>query len=241
MLIEPFILNRHGDNGGVRAHSVGEPTPAADCRGAGYLVEPFVLSQASGGAPRATGEPLPTAVGGGAIAMISPYYGSGSGETCTSVNEPLPTATGKDRFALIVPVTHSDNSNRARDVEVDPLPTLTTAHRGELAFIAAQFGEREGQPPRVHCLEHPMPTICATGHINLVEATGCDILFRMLEDYELGAAMGFDPELVKYEFTGNKTEKVKQIGNAVPVELADACVTALFADEAAPQFMEAAE
>lgn len=86
------------------------------------------------------------------------------------------------------------------------------------------------------------PTICATGHINLVEATGHDILFRMLEDYELGAAMGFDPELVKYEFTGNKTEKVKQIGNAVPVELADACVTALFSDQSERvEFMEAAE
>jgi DNA (cytosine-5)-methyltransferase 1 len=242
MLVEPFILNRHGDNGGVRAHTVTEPMPAADCRGAGYIVEPFVLSQASGGSPRATGEPLPTAVGGGAIAMISPYYGSGSGETCCSVDEPLPTATGTDRFALVVPITHSDVSNRCRDVGVDPLPAITTAHRGELAFIAAQFGEREGQAPRVHSLSNPAPTICATGHLNLVEATGHDILFRMLEDYELGAAMGFDPELVKYEFTGNKAEKVKQIGNAVPVELADACVTALFADDAEPiEFLEAAE
>ncbi|MDP1866973.1 MAG: DNA cytosine methyltransferase [Bradyrhizobium sp.] len=242
MLVEPFILNRHGDNGGVRAHPVSAPMPAADCRGAGYVVEPFVLSQASGGSPRPTTAPLPTAVGGGAIAMISPFYGSGSGETCTTVDHSLPTVTSKDRFGLVIPVTHSDTSNRARDVEVDPLPTLTTAHRGELAFIAAQFGEREGQAPRVHSLDDPAPTICATGHINLVQATGHDILFRMLEDYELGAAMGFDPELVKYHFTGTKTEKVKQIGNAVPIELADACVTALFADEAAPvEFMEAAE
>ena len=32
----------------------------------------------------------------------------------------------------------------------DPLPTLTTANRGELAFITAQFGGRAGQAPRLH-------------------------------------------------------------------------------------------
>jgi len=250
MLIEPFIATvAHGNSerernpDARRCRSLDDPLQAIHAGGNKFaMVEPFVLSQASGGSPRATSDPLPTAVGGGAIAMISPYYGSGSGETCSSVDDPLPTATGTDRFALVVPITHSDTSNRCRDVDVDPLPTLTTAHRGELAFIAAQFGERAGQVPRVHDLNLPAPTICATGHLNLVQATGHDILFRMLEDYELGAAMGFDPELVKYEFTGNKTEKVKQIGNAVPVELADACVTALFADEAEPAgFLEAAE
>lgn len=249
MLIEPFIATvAHGNSeretnpDSRRCRSLKDPLQTIHAGGNKFaVVEPFVLSQASGGAPRATSAPLPTAVVGGAIAMISPYYGSGSGETCSSVNDTLPTATGTDRFALVVPITHSDSSNRCRDV-ADPLPTLTTAHRGELAFIAAQFGEREGQAPRVHDLNQPAPTICATGHLNLVQATGHDILFRMLEDYELGAAMGFDPDLVKYEFTGNKTEKVKQIGNAVPVELARACVTALFADEAEPvEFLEAAE
>jgi hypothetical protein len=35
-------------------------------------------------------------------------------------------------------------------------------------FIAAQFGEREGQAPRVHDLGQPTPTLCATGRVNLV-------------------------------------------------------------------------
>nr|WP_197535383.1 hypothetical protein [Bradyrhizobium sp. ORS 278] len=78
-----------------------------------------------------------------------------------------------------MPVTHADGSNRARDV-ADPLPTLTTANRGELAFITAAFGEREGQDPRVHDIGEPSPTICATGRVNLVQATPqFDILFRM--------------------------------------------------------------
>jgi DNA (cytosine-5)-methyltransferase 1 len=39
-LAEPFLLNRHGDNGAVRAHDIDQPMPTADCRGGGYLCEP---------------------------------------------------------------------------------------------------------------------------------------------------------------------------------------------------------
>ncbi|RWB85938.1 MAG: DNA cytosine methyltransferase [Mesorhizobium sp.] len=251
-LAEPFVLNRHGDGyGESRAHSIEEPTPTSNCDGGGYLVEPFVLSQASGGAPRAASEPLPTIVTGGqrgsGTALISPYYGSGSGETCVSADhDPLPTVTAKGRFGMVVPITHADGSNRARDLD-DPLPTLTTANRGELAFIAAQFGERDGQAPRVHDIGEPAPTIAATGHINLVEATAeYDILFRMLEPHELAAAMGFTTDEATYEFAGTKTEQIKQIGNAVSVAKMQACVRALMADaapkrEAVAEYREAAE
>lgn len=134
-VVEPFILNRHGEGyGETRAHSVEEPMPTANCRGAGYVIEPFILSQASGGAPRSLDEPMPTATTGGngaSHALISPYYGSGSGETCASAEEPLPTVTAKARFGMVVPITHADGSNRSRSVD-EPLPT---AHRGEQALI----------------------------------------------------------------------------------------------------------
>jgi len=242
MLVEPLILNRHGDNGGVRAHSVDDPMPTAVDRGAGYLVEPFVLSQASGGAARTVDEPIPTAPTDGAHALISPYYGSGSGETCVSAEEPLPTVTAKARFGMVVPITHADGSNRARDVE-EPLPTLTTAHRGELAFITAQHGERDGQAPRVHDVAAPLPTIAATGHVDLA-APGerYDILFRMLEPHELAAAMGFTTDDATYEFAGTKTDQIKQIGNAVSVAMMKAEVRAIMADAAADaRLREAAE
>lgn len=281
MLVEPFILNRHGDGyAETRAHSVQEPAPTANCDGGGYLVEPFVLSQASGGAPRSVAEPIPTMTtggAGGAHALISPYYGSGSGETCSGIEEPLPTVTTKDRFGIVVavtqsnggptardvaepiptmttakggefavvmPVTHRDSSDRVRDAS-EPLPTITGANRGELACIVAQFGERDGQAPRVHDIADPAPTICATGRVNLVsgEVDGqrYDILFRMLEPHELAAAMGFNTDEQAYEFAGTKTEQIKQIGNAVSVAKMKACVGALMADEAAPAFQEAAE
>lgn len=271
-LAEPFILNRHGENGGVRAHSIDSPAPTADCRGAGYVVEPFVLSSHSNGAPRSSKKPLPAVTanggpggrqgcarpmliepsfilsrqGGGAArstrkptptqvakhshALISPYYSSGSGETCSTVEAPLPTATAKARFGLVVPVTHSGKKRRSRSVD-EPLAVVTTAHRGELAFVTASFGERKGQKPRVHDIRKPTPTITGQGRVNLVEPTSdYDILFRMLEPHELGGAMGFDGGETPYEFAGTKTEQVKQIGNAVSVKQMRACVSSIMAD-----------
>jgi DNA (cytosine-5)-methyltransferase 1 len=170
-------------------------------------------------------------------ALIAPYYGSGSGETCRSTYEPLPTITTKARFGLIMPVTHGKCGNHVRDLE-EPLPTVTGAHRGELACIpafarTAAWGERAGQAPRVHSVDEPKPTICATGRIQLAVAEpvtngrAYDIRFRMLEPKELARAMGFSDEDAAYELAGNKTEITKQIGNAVPVNLAAALVGAL--------------
>jgi len=279
-LAEPFILNRHVDGyGASRAHDIGAPAPTANCAGGGYLVEPFVLSRHAEGAPRSVAEPTPTQVAKHSHVLISPYYGSGSGESCISAEEPLPSCTTKGRFgmvvpvtqsgggatardvaqpiptlttakggefAIVMPVTHDDAGNRARDA-ADPLPTVTGANRGELAFIVAQFGEREGQAPRIHDIGEPAPTLCASGRVNLVEGavdgSGAryDILFRMLEPHELAAAMGFNTDEATYEFTGTKTEQIRQIGNAVSVAKMRACVSALMADAAPVQRLEAAE
>jgi DNA (cytosine-5)-methyltransferase 1 len=267
-----------------RSHDIEDPLGSVHGDGSQYaVIEPFVLSQASGGSPRGVSDPIPTAPTGGAHALISPYYGSGSGDTCNSVDEALPTITSKGRFGMVVPVTNSNGGAVARDIEVDPVPTMTTAkggefavvlpitheggydrvldphttplptitgaNRGELAFISAQFGEREGQAPRVHDIDNPTPAITATGHVNLVEPEPeYDILFRMLEPHELAAAMGFNTDEITYEFAGTKTEKIKQIGNAVSVAKMKACVGAIMAD-AAPkkkviepdEYLEAAE
>jgi DNA (cytosine-5)-methyltransferase 1 len=211
-LAQPIIFNGRRGNKAKPASSA--PLPTLDTKGGVWLAEPFVLSQASGGAARPVSKPLPTAATGGAIALISPYYGSGSGKTCTTVRHPLPACTSKARFGLVIPVTHSDRITRARDVNTEQLPTITTAKRGELALV-------EGVQ------DH-------------------DILFRMLQEHELAAGMGFDAGDKPYLFTGNKTEQIKQIGNAVSVRKMKACVASLAADTAPKRrqllsFAEAAE
>jgi hypothetical protein len=52
-----------------------------------------------------------------------------------------------------------------------------------------------------------------------------DIRFRMLQPHELAAAMSFPTD---YQFAGRRDDKIRQIGNAVPVRLAAAlCKAAL--------------
>ena len=168
-LAEPFVATvAHGNSpddetaDSRRVHSVDDPLGALHAGGGKFaVVEPFVLSQASGGAPREVQEPLPTQTTGGhggAHALISPYYGSGSGETCNSAEEPLPTVTAKARFGMVVPVTHSSDAsgNQARSVD-DPLPTLTTAKGGEFAMVAP-VTHHDGSM-RAQTAEEPLPTI----------------------------------------------------------------------------------
>lgn len=100
------------------------------------------MSGQSGGSPRPLDEPMPGMTARLGSALIAPYYGSGSGRTCSSTEKPLPTVTTNARFRLVMPVTHGKSlpqakargGNRARDLE-EPLPTVTGAHRGELACI----------------------------------------------------------------------------------------------------------
>lgn len=238
-MAEPFLLGQHGDR---RERSADLPVRTITAIDRQALIEPFILSQGSGGAPRSVADPLPTITTGGqrgeGTALITPYYGSGSGRTCKSVEEPLDTITVLPRFGMVCPVTHGGGGPVARDL-AQPLPTLTTSKGGHLAFITSSFGERDGQLPRVHDLEMPMPTIPAQGSVRLVQGEASqadpryDILFRMLHWRELARAMSFSESDQDYEFAGNKTEITKQIGNAVPVRMARALVGALLWDMAA--------
>lgn len=233
-LATPFMIGQLGDR---RVRSIDQPVQSVVGIPRIAIVEPFILAQAQGGVAREVVEPMPTIPGGGAHALIAPYYGGGSGLTCGSVEEPLPAVTTKARFGLVVPITHRDGSNRARSLD-QPFPTITTAKRGELAFVTAAFGERPGQAPRVHSIDEPVPTVLAQGRINLAQAvtgdTGdasavYDIHYRMLAGHELAAAHSFNAQR-RYVFKGNKTQVNKQIGNSVPVLMGEAHVSAAFHD-----------
>ena len=118
---------------------------------------PWVLNQQAGGRPKSIDEPIPAIATDGAHALIAPYYGGGSGETCSSVNEPLPTATTKGRFGLIMSTTHSaDKSGRSRSID-DPMPTITTASRGEHALLMPVTHADGGN--RARSVDEPFPTV----------------------------------------------------------------------------------
>jgi len=67
---------------------------------------------------------------------------------------------------FIVPLTHH-GERRLHPIE-EPAPTITGAHRGELALVAPSLintrnGERDGQDPRARDILRPYPTITAQG------------------------------------------------------------------------------
>ena len=93
------------------------------------------------------------------------------------------------------------------------MPTVTTVSRiglVEPALLGAGDGAVEGIEILIDGQPHRI-----------------DIRYRMLQPAELAAAMSFVDDDLAYEFTGTKTDIIRQIGNAVPVRTAAALVGAL--------------
>ena len=102
----------------------------------------------------------------------------------------------------------------------EPLPTVTCAKGGAfgLAYIMEYYGTGTVRP-----VTEPLPTVTCRDRFALIQAHDGEILFRMLKTHELAAAQGFRRD---YRFTGTVTEVTKQIGNAVPRNLAKSLVLA---------------
>lgn len=128
-------------------------------------------------------KPLPTVTTakGGEFAAVVPHVTKFRGGAIGSdAAAPMPTVTangnpqrpaGAQPLALasasIVPVTHAGGETRGQAVE-RPFPTVTGAHRGEMAMAGASlvqmgYGECEGQAPRALDPEAPLGTVVAGG------------------------------------------------------------------------------
>lgn len=153
---------------------------------------------------------LPTVAGAGAISLIQPFLIQAGGPTGTgrnprSVNSPLSTVMTENHTGVVEPFLIQMDHTKSEDSNM-------VHHTGKGA----------------HSVDEPLGTITTKDRFVLVMPDGSkaklDIRFRMLQPHELSAAMGFPKD---YQFAGNRGERVKQIGNAVAVNLADAHVTAL--------------
>ncbi len=90
---------------------------------------------------------------------------SGDGGKVHSVREPIGPVVSKAEHCLatplLAPLTHTDSSNRARDLR-EPAPAITGANRGELALISPtliQFRhQKDGKD-----LRDPLPVVTAGG------------------------------------------------------------------------------
>lgn len=168
-------------------------------------------------------DPLGTISAGGVHAAVcEPFmvsYHAGKNRTekrLHSVENPLPTQSTENRYALCEPFVIGQQSGAVARSIGEPLPTISTAGAISLCqpFLTKYYGCGEGARP----VTEPLDTITAKDRFALCEPIGMDIRFRMLQPHELASAMGFDG----YEFTGTKTDQVRQIGNAVSVRTAQA-------------------
>lgn len=204
-LAEPFLVqvnhgngtDRNGDSRRVRTTDSPLPTVAGN-RGEWAVIEPMLIGQQSGAAARPVDQPAPTVATSGAIALIEPYLISIDHQAgqSRSIRDPLSTISTKARHAVCEPYLVKFYSTGTAASIDSPLDTVTTNDRFGLA----------------------MPVIEIHGERYLL-----DIRFRMLKPHELAAAQGFPKD---YKFTGNTTQVVRQIGNAVPRNLARSIVRA---------------
>jgi DNA (cytosine-5)-methyltransferase 1 len=208
---EPYLVQVNHGNGkdkkanGRRAKSVDGPLPTVcGVRGEWAVCEPFILPQNTGNNPRPVSSPAPTlTTTSRGVALVEPMMlPQHSGGELRPVSQPVSTIATAGAIGLIEPYIVEFYGNGQTQKTSDPLPTVTTKDRFGLAH----------------------PTIELHGQRYVL-----DILFRMLQPHELAAAQGFP---AGYQFTGTKTDVVKQIGNAVPRRLARALVAAMLSQNA---------
>ncbi len=228
-LCQPFLvtLRTHAD-----ADSLDDPLKTICASGLHHaLCQPFVLGQQSGGAPRDVDHPLPTIATDGAIALIQPFLIPQHNDRTRSIDRPLQTLTTESRGVglvepFLVVVNHGQDagySRRTRSVD-DPMPALTTSNS---LGVAEPYLVKFNGTGKANSVDEPLDTISTKDRFGLcIPQIGAvlDIRFRMLQPHELAAAMGFPKT---YVFKGNREQRVKQIGNAVPVRTAQALCVAL--------------
>ena len=186
------------------------------------FVGPYIFSTLSAGAPRPCEQPTPTLTASGGCWLATPFQ------------------------------VQFRNNLDAADIE-SPVNTITAGggHHGVATpYIVPNFGEADGQRPRTHSLDAPVPTIVTKDRHSLcvalcqgpqdwpaaeseamrtLQATMlklgvCDVGFRMLSNPELAAAQGFHAD---YIFHGTKAEVTRQVGNSVSPAVAKAITQAI--------------
>lgn len=241
---DPFLVKYYGT---ATTKPLDEPIDTITAEGGKFaLCTPYLLGQQSNATARDIREPCPTVATRGAIGFYRPeafvlprngaYRGLHSNATYDPDERPLHTVTAQNHDGhlvtpFLVPYYSERDGQDPRVHDADaPLPTVTATGSDPYLcepFLVSYHGNDGPQD-----LDEPLPTVTTRDRFALVVPDalpfGLDIRFRMLQPRELAAAMGFPPE---YEFAGNKTETTKQIGNAVPVNLAKALTKQLLTGE----------
>jgi DNA (cytosine-5)-methyltransferase 1 len=209
LAVPPFLTINRGGEDDLRTATLEKPLASltASSQPFGLVTPPFIAVLRNRQDATAITEPIGTVSTMGAhhaliepagMAMVMRNNGSrgDGGEHCTPAAEPLRTLTSGGHQSL-----------------------LTWDHLAHL--LVPYYGTGVAQP-----VAEPAGTMTTVDRFGLASPAVAveDVLFRMLEPGEIGAAMAFAAD---YQVLGSKREKVRQYGNAVTPPVAEVLVSAL--------------
>lgn len=234
-LVTPFLMQTDQNGRGLGAQrSMDEPTATIVTKANTGFVEPFLVQaggpEGKGRNPVGMSEPMATVVGENHTALVQPFLMPHPRENDgpRSIDKPVQTVTASSSdLSLVEPfmitVNHGEGETPRPGMSVDePMPTATSKIGTGICepFLICYYGTENMSNPG-----DPLPTVTTKERFGLVEAEvkhyRLDIRFRMLQPRELARAQGFRDS---YQFTGNREDVVKQIGNAVPPHTAKALI-----------------
>lgn len=241
-----------------RASSVDDPLPAVTTKRGLALVEPFLLPQRTFAnvTVDSVDAPMRTITTKMVPALVEPFLlpqGGFADKEIDRVSDPMRTLTAKLTPSLVEPVLtdgqgHEERAGkpfivammgerpgqapRVHDIE-EPFPTVMSGGGGSRA-LAEPFLQKYSRTGGARSVGEPLDTLTTKDRYGLVTTHGLkiaeglylDIRFRMLRPHELASAMGFPKG---YQFAGGVDDQVRQIGNAVEVNQAEALCFALLA------------
>lgn len=174
------------------------------------------------------------------LPFITPLRGGGSKKASHSITEPAGTVTASgNHHGLVVPpsfLMRNNTGGAEMCTSVDePARTVTTAGHQSLltwdtAMLVPYYGAAESAVP----VARPSGALTTRDRYGLAVAPDAwitelpeldDILFRMLEDFEIGRLMGFD-QAYRNEARSKRT-RVRLYGNAVVPACAELIASAL--------------
>lgn len=242
-LCRPFlvVLRNNAD-----AQSLDEPLRTLAANGQHFgLAQPFLVRYNGNHEGRKDGdqrnasvdEPLPTLVTSNHFGLVQPFIINSGGRDIAprSTDEPLNTVVTRDHLGLVQPfLVAMEHGGHVRSID-KPLNTITTAKGGAHGLVQPYLVKYNGTAG-AQSIDDPLDTVTGKDRFGLVipelkpgeEIALLDVHFRMLQPHELAMAMGFPKT---YHFVGNREQKVKQIGNAVAVGLAQALCSAILSSE----------
>jgi len=227
-LVEPFMAIMKKSSG---SQTLNHPVPTLTTKEHVALVEPFISRFNGGNRNHRINNPLPTQDTSNRFGIVQPMILDMSHPSDQSISRiytdenPLQTLTTRNNIAVMEPlILHQMSPGRTRTVE-EPVPTITTTGAHSLINPLIVKFYKGGVCKSVN---EPLDTVTTKDRFAVIEGNlyRLDIRFRMLQPCELAAAMSFPSS---YRFKGNKTEQVKQIGNAVCPALAEALIDAALA------------